>query len=101
MSGSGERDYMNHNSMDDMDKAFKKAGQDIEAVMKEMTNVAKSMEGGALVGLGGDSFRAALEGPLKKRLNVLKAKMEELNKDINQAQAANREAERGAKGRFQ
>jgi len=32
---------------------------------------------------------------------VLKAKMEELNKDINEAQAANREAERTAKGRFQ
>jgi uncharacterized protein YukE len=98
---SGERDYMNHNSMDAMAKAFVEAERTLEATISEMDNIAKAMDGGALVGLGGQAFADALNNKLKKRLNVLKTKMHELHKDIKDAQQANREAEGTAKGRFQ
>jgi len=98
---SGERDYMNHNSMDAMSKAFVEAEKTLESTISEMDNVAKALEGGALVGAGGQAFTEALNNKLKKRLNVLKSKMHELHKDVKDAQQANREAEGTAKGRFQ
>lgn len=98
---SGERDYMNHSSMDAMSKAFGEAEKTLEATISEMGNIAKAMDDGALVGLGGQAFTDALNNKLKKRLDALKAKMNELNKDVKKAQQANREAEGTAKGRFQ
>lgn len=95
-----ERDYMNHNSMEAMSKAFQEAGRTIEATMSEMNNIAQAMEGGALVGLGGDAFRDALNNKLKKRLTALREKMSELQKDIKKAQQANREAEGTARDQF-
>jgi uncharacterized protein YukE len=95
-----ERDYMNHNSMNDMSKAFVEAEKAIDATMKEMGNISKALQGGALNGLGGDAFVDALDNKLKKRLEVLRAKMHELHGDITKAQQANREAEGKAKDRF-
>ena len=95
-----ERDYMNHNSMEAMAKSFMEAERTIEATMSEMNNIAQAMEGGALLGLGGNAFRDALNNKLKKRLNALKEKMHEMHKDIKKAQQANREAEGTARDQF-
>lgn len=98
---SEEKDVMVHSSMDAMDKAFKKAGATLETTISEMKKQSSMMADGALQGLGGDAFVEAINNKLVKRLEVLKAKMNELNTDINKAQTANREAEGTAKGRFQ
>jgi len=95
-----ERDYMNHTSMEEMSKAFVEAEKTIDATTKEMGNISKALQGGALNGLGGDAFVDALDNKLKKRLEVLEAKMHELHGDIKKAQQANREAEGKAKNRF-
>ncbi len=98
---SGERDYMNHNSMTQMAKSFQQAEKQLEETVSTMKNLAKQMEDGALQGDGGQAFVAAINGPLTKKLNVLKQKMKELEGDVKKAQQANREAEGTAKGRFQ
>jgi uncharacterized protein YukE len=86
--------------MDAMDKAFKEAAKTMEATISEMGNIAKAMEGGALVGDAGAEFVSAINGKLVKKLNTLMAKMNELNGDIDKAQAANRQAEGTAGKRF-
>jgi len=97
---SDEKDVMVHPSMDQMAQAFQQAMQDLDTTIKEMKKQAQMMEEGALNGMGGDAFRNAITGKLMKRLEVLKAKMGELQGDIRKAQAANREAEGKARQPF-
>jgi WXG100 family type VII secretion target len=92
---------MNYGSMEQMAKAFHQAHEQIEQTMREMDKVVKMMEGGALVGDGGEAFQAALSTKLKKRLEVLKTKMHELEGDIHGAVARTRDGVQTAKTRFQ
>jgi uncharacterized protein YukE len=97
---SEEKDVMVHPSMDQMAQAFQQAMQDLDNTIKEMKKQAQTMEDGALNGLGGDAFRDAINTKLIKRLDVLKAKMGELQGDVRKAQAANRQAEEKARQQF-
>lgn len=97
---SEEKDVMVHPSMDQMAQAFQQALQDIDNTIREMKKQSQMMEDGALNGSGGDAFRSAITTKLLKRLEVLKAKMGELQGDIRKAQGANREAEGKARQQF-
>jgi uncharacterized protein YukE len=91
---------MNYQSMEQMAAAFKNAHSQVESSMTEMKKLAQMMGDGALVGMGGDAFKAAIEQKLLKRMKVLSDKMAELQKDINGAVAATRDGVSTAQSRF-
>lgn len=91
---------MNYESMNQMATAFKNAHSQVENSMNEMKKLAQMMGDGALVGMGGDAFRAAIEQKLLKRMKVLSGKMAELQKDINGAVVATRDGVSTAQSRF-
>jgi uncharacterized protein YukE len=91
---------MNYSSMEKMAAEFKSAASQIEQSMSAMKKVAGMMEGGALVGGGGDALREAITGKLLPRMNTLKAKMTELEGDIKGAVSANRDGVKTAQSRF-
>ena len=92
---------MNYASMREMSRAFKQAAQQLEQTMSDMQKVSKMMEDGALVGDGGQAFKDALDNKLRKRLETLKAKMQEMNKDIAKAMEAMGQAVDTAENRFE
>jgi uncharacterized protein YukE len=91
---------MNYQSMEQMATAFKNAHSQIDTSMNEMKKLAKMMEDGALVGMGGDAFAAAISQKLLRRMQVLSDKMAELQGDINGAVAATRDGVSTAQSRF-
>jgi len=91
---------MKFSSMEKMEAEFKAAARQIGDSMTEMKKVAKTMEEGALQGMGGDAFRDAITQKLLPRMQKLESKMNELAKDINGAVVATREGESTAKSRF-
>ena len=92
---------MNYGSMEQMAKSFHQAHEQLEQTIREMDKVAKMMEGGALLGAGGQAFVEAINTKLKKRLEVLKAKLHEMEGDIHGAVARTRDGVQTAKTRFQ
>lgn len=91
---------MNYQSMEQMAAAFKNAHNQVETSMNEMKKLAQMMESGALLGMGGDAFKAAIQQKLLKRMKVLSAKMAELEKDIKGAVEATRDGVATAQSRF-
>ncbi|MBM4423810.1 MAG: hypothetical protein FJ030_10505 [Chloroflexi bacterium] len=91
---------MNYNSMEQMQKTFHQAHQQIDETSREMEKVAKLMEDGALLGYAGDAFREAIRSKLAKRLKALGEKMQELERDINGAIIATRDGVSTAQSRF-
>jgi len=91
---------MNYDSMDRMAKAFHNSHQQIGTSMREMENIAKSMEGGALVGDAGKAFTDAIRSKLIKRMKVIEEKMQEMEKDVKAAVTATRDGVKTAGARF-
>lgn len=91
---------MNYGSMEQMQKAFHQAHEQLEQTIREMDKIVKLMEGGALVGDGGQAFTEAINNKLKKRLAVLQAKMQEMEGDIHGAVAKTRDGVTTARSRF-
>lgn len=87
-------------SMEKMEAEFKAAAKQIEDSMREMKKISKSMEEGALKGMGGDAFRDAIDSKLLPRMQLLEEKMIELSSDIDGAVRATRDGESTAKSRF-
>lgn len=91
---------MNYGSMEQMQKAFHQAHEQIEQTIREMDKIVKMMEGGALVGDGGQAFTEAINTKLKKRLAILQAKMQEMEGDIHGAVTKTRDGVSTARSRF-
>ena len=91
---------MNYGSMEKMEKEFKAAAKQLDDSSREMEKIAKMMEDGALHGVGGDAFTAAIQGSLLPVMYRLEEKMQELSGDINGAVAATRDGVSTAKSRF-
>jgi uncharacterized protein YukE len=92
---------MNYGSMREMSRAFRQASQQLEQTMNDMAKISKMMQDGALVGDGGQAFADALDNKLKKRLEVLRAKMQEMDKDIRKNVEAMGQAVDTAEDRFE
>jgi uncharacterized protein YukE len=91
---------MNYGSMERMQKSFHQAHRQIEDSMREMDKIAQMMEGGALLGVGGDAFRDAIKSKLLRRMKTLAEKMQELEGDIRGAVQATRDGVSTAQSRF-
>ncbi len=92
---------MVYDAMEDMANAFTQGAQTLEGVAGEMNNVAGTLEGGALLGKGGDAFVGAIRDRLTVRLNRLRAKFEELNRDIIVAMGEMRQEDLGSERTFE
>lgn len=91
---------MDYGSMEQMQKAFAQAHQQMEQTIIEMEKIAKTMEDGTLLGLAGDAFRDAIRTKLNKRLKVIADKMKEMEGDIQGAVVATRDGVSTAQSRF-
>ncbi len=66
----------------EMRKTFAASAKQIEATVKEMQGIAGTLQDGALLGRGGTAYVEAIRTKLIPSLNKLKAKYEELDKDV-------------------
>jgi WXG100 family type VII secretion target len=90
---------MDYEAMEKMAKEFKAAQSQLAETLSAMKNASKMMEGGALLGTGGDAFREVIDQKLAKKLSKLIDKLKDSESDINKAIQENKKAvETGKKG---
>ena len=85
---------------DEMSKAFHKAHEQLEQTMQEMRGVADTVEGGALLGRGGDAFKDSIRGKLCTSIDKLARKMLELEVDVTKAKHAMQQADTESQQQF-
>jgi uncharacterized protein YukE len=91
---------MNYSSMENMEKAFHQANQQVTDAISQMEKIAKSLEDGALLGSAGDAFKDAIRSKLIKRMKTIADNMHTLEGDINGALIATRDGVSTAQSRF-
>ena len=91
---------MNYDSMENMEKAFNQANQQVTQSISEMEKIAKTLEDGALLGSAGDAFKDAIRSKLIARMKVIADNLHTLEGDINGAVAATRDGVTTAQSRF-
>jgi WXG100 family type VII secretion target len=91
---------MNYDSMDKMASEFKAAASQVKDTMKDMSNIVQMMEGGALLGQGGETFRAAITDQLMPNLNILEEKLAEMSDDVNAAVRFTRDGVEDSRKKF-
>ncbi|MGD2162435.1 MAG: WXG100 family type VII secretion target [Anaerolineales bacterium] len=91
---------MNYDSMEAMAKEFDNAVKQLEESMNDMKNAAKTMEDGALLGMGGDAFVDAINSKLIPNMQILSEKMNEMGGDIRAAVAYTRDGVESSRKRF-
>jgi hypothetical protein len=82
---------------EEMSRIFKGGAQHLESTNQEMLALAAMMEGGALLGRGGDAFKEAIRDKLSQAIKRLTAKFTELDIDVQLAIADMREADESAR----
>ena len=90
---------MDYEAMEKMANEFKAAQSQLQETLSAMKNASKMMEGGALLGTGGDAFRDVINQKLAKKLTKLIDKLKDSESDIKKAIQENKKAvETGKKG---
>ncbi len=95
-----DKSGMNYQTMREMTKEFQAAQKQLQETMQAVKKQAKDIEGGALLGQAGQTFQAALNGPLTKALQKLSDKMKELADDVEGARAFYEDGEKKSQSRF-
>lgn len=85
---------------EEMIRTFEQGVEQLQDTMQEMQNIANLIEGGALLGRGGDSFKEAIRGKLAPAISRLTDKFQELSRDVDAAVKYMREADTQSKGMF-
>jgi len=91
---------MDYEMMEDMAKVFKNGSEQLAETGRAMENLAGIMEGGGLLGEGGDRFADALRSRLGPRLRKLHDKFAELSQDVMGALVDLRDGDKEAASRF-
>jgi WXG100 family type VII secretion target len=91
---------MDYEMMEDMAKTFKNGAEQLAETGRAMENLAGIMEGGGLLGEGGDRFADALRARLGPRLRKLHDKFAELSQDVMGALVDLRDGDKEAASRF-
>ncbi len=91
---------MDYEMMEDMAKLFKNGSDQLGETGRAMENLAATMEGGCLLGEGGDKFADALRSRLAPRIRKLHDKFSELSGDVTGALADLRDGDKTAASRF-
>lgn len=82
---SGIDVQMNYETAEQMVKIFANGAQQLSETGKAMEQLAQMMEGGGLLGSGGQKFAEALRSRLSKKIHKLSEKFSELSKDVEGA----------------
>jgi WXG100 family type VII secretion target len=85
---------------EEMIRTFEQGVEQLQDTMQEMQNLANMIEGGALLGRGGDSFKDAIRSKLCPSIGRLTDKFQELARDVDAAVKYMREADTQSKGMF-
>jgi WXG100 family type VII secretion target len=85
---------------EEMIKTFEQGEQQLQQTIQEMQAIANMLEGGALLGRGGEAFKEAIRGKLNPSLKRLTDKFDELQKDVKAAVTFMRQADAAAKAKF-
>ena len=95
-----DKSGMNYQTMREMNKQFTAAQAQLTDTLTAVKKLGKDMEGGALQGQAGQTFQAALNGPLTKALQKLSEKMGDLADDVEGARAYYEDGEKKSQSRF-
>lgn len=70
---------------EEMQKTFRAAAEQLDVTLKEMQNIANTLKEGALLGSGGSAYVEAINSKLCPSIVKLRAKYDELEKDVKKA----------------
>jgi len=91
---------MDYDLMEDMARLFREGSQHLDDLQRSMQNIAGRLEGGVLLGRGGDAFAQAIRGNLNPRIRALQDKLDELGMDVYGALVDLRDGDTEAASRF-
>ncbi len=84
---------LDYDLADEMSKTFQQGVEQLQDTMQEMQSLANLLEGGALLGRGGQAFVEALRGNLCPSIGKLTEKFSELDQDVQAAVKAMQDAD--------
>jgi WXG100 family type VII secretion target len=90
----------NYETLTEMSKIFRNGARQLGDTSKSMEDLAGKMEGGALLGAGGDLFANALRARLSPRIKKLQDKFNELAQDVAASEADMKQADKNGADRF-
>ncbi len=85
----------------EMIRTFQQGAEQLQDTAQEMQVIANTIEGGALLGRGGEAFTEAIRGKLCPAIARLTEKYQELAQDVNDAMQLMREADANTQKTFQ
>jgi uncharacterized protein YukE len=91
---------MDYPAMEEMADAFKQGADTLEDVGRDIGAIAALLEGGAMLGVGGDAWSGALNQRLLPKINKLRDKLSELQGDIWGALVDLRDGDHESQSRF-
>jgi WXG100 family type VII secretion target len=97
---AGDIIKLDYPKAEEMRKTFKAGSQQIENTLKEMKAIANKLKEGALLGDGGKEFVEAIQTQLAPSLVKLKAKYDEMDKDVAEAVKLMKASDKESAGNF-
>ncbi|MEI6042875.1 MAG: WXG100 family type VII secretion target [Chloroflexota bacterium] len=91
---------LEYDAAEDMARTFDQGANRLQTVLQEVQKIAKTLEDGALLGRGGESFVEAINGNFTTSLTKLIEKYEELKGDVEAAINYMKEADAKSQGLF-
>jgi uncharacterized protein YukE len=91
---------MEYELMHEMSDTFDAAAETLDQHLSGLTTIGGLIDGGALVGKGGQKLADLIQNGITKFAEDIKAKMEELASDIDGARAFLEEGDQEAASRF-
>jgi WXG100 family type VII secretion target len=91
---------IDYRQAEEMIQTFRKGKEQLHQTLVEMQGVANTIEGGALVGRGGDALKDSIRGKLCKSIDALSQKFGELEDDVKKAMDAMKQADQESKSQF-
>lgn len=85
---------------EEMQKTFRAAAEQLDATLKEMQNISNTLKEGALLGSGGEAYVEAINAKLCPSIVKLRAKYDELEKDVKKAAELMKSQDAGTKKTF-
>lgn len=83
-----------------MAQTFAQSQQQVQETMQAVQSIANALEGGALIGLGGDAFVEVIRGTFTPALTKLGDKFQELEGDVKKAINLMQEADKTSESKF-
>jgi WXG100 family type VII secretion target len=90
---------MNYQQMEEMGRTCEKAASTLEESMSAIDGLAGKLQE-SFQGMGGDAMQTALRNTLKRKMQTMQAKMNEVSKDLAQAAEFTRKGIKDSKSKY-